>query len=136
MSKRKNPPPLFSEDISGFLNSVTKAIKDYDWNMEQLEKLDKLTQDYLHKLELGDLSYKEKCKISVQLSRVRKQRREHKDSIEILKPIVTFMKTEKGRMFKNNLSETLGQTRKAENKLGDRIYWFRILSELPIVEGK
>ncbi len=136
MSKRKNPPPLFSENISNFLNSVSQAIKDYEWNTEQLEKLDKLTQDYLHKLELGDLSYKEKCKIVVQLSRVRKQRREHKDSVEILKPVVTFMKTEKGKMLKNNLNETLGQTRKAENKLGDRIYWFRVLSEPPIIEGK
>lgn len=136
MSKKKNPPPLFSENISGFLNSVAQAIKDYDWNVEQLEKLDKLSQDYLHKLELGNLPYKEKCKIAVQLSRVRKQRREHKDSIEILKPIVTFMKTGNGKNLKNNLSEILGQTRKAENKLGDRVYWFRVLSEPPIVEEK
>lgn len=136
MSKKKSPPPLFSENISGFLNSLAQAVKDYEWNSEQLDKLDKLTQDYLHKLELGNLSYKEKCKIGVQLSRVRKQRREHKDSIEILKPIITFMQTEKGKMLKNQLNETLGQTRKAENKLGDRIYWFRVLSEPPIVEEK
>lgn len=132
MSKKNNSPSLFSENISGFLNFVNQAVKDYDWNTEQLEKLNKLTQDYLHKLELEDLSYKEKAKIGIQLSKIRKQRRLHKDSIELLTPLINYLNTEKGKQQKNSLNEVLGQIRRNENRLGDKKYYFRVLEEPPI----
>lgn len=133
MSKKKSPP-LLSENISAFLNLQTQILKDFEWNQEQLNKLDKMTQDYLHKLELENLSYKEKAKIAVILSRIRKQRRQHKDSLEILKPLHYYVTTDKAKQNRNTLSEILGQTRKAENQLGDKKYWFRVLQEPPIVD--
>lgn len=133
--KNKVPPTLFtSEQLSTFLNFLTQAEKDYTWNKAEVEKLEKLTQDYLHKLELGNLTYEEKRKMGPQLSVIRQQRREHKDSVEILKPIIEFINTENGKKFRNMLNERLGQVRKAEKSLGDRMYYFRVLQEPPIVE--
>lgn len=132
MSKKKIPPSL-SENIKVFLDLQTQLAKDYVWNQEQLDRLDKLTQDYLHKLELTDTKYKEKAKIATELSKIRKKRREHKDSLEILRPFYNFLQSPNGKNMKNNLSEVLGQTRKSEQKLGDKKYWFRVLQEPPIV---
>lgn len=135
MSTKKQPnTPLTSEQISSFLNFLTQVQKDYLWNFEQQQKLEKLTQDYLHKLELEKLTSKEQGKIGVQLAKIRKQRREHKDSVELLTPIIEFIDSDIGKKLKNQLNERLGQTRKAEKKLGDRIYWFRVLQEPPIVD--
>lgn len=134
MAKKNKVPstPFMSEQISGFLNFLTQSERDLAWNQRELDRLDKLTQDYLHKLELGNLSYDEKRKIGPQLEKIRKQRREHKDSIEVLKPIIEFLNTEIGRKSRNMLNERLGQVRKVEKSLGERMYYFRVLQEPPI----
>lgn len=128
----KKTQPMLSENVKSFLDLCTQAVKDYNWNTQELERLNKLTQDYLHKLELEDLSYKEKGKIGVQLSRIRKQRRLHKDSVELLMPLINYLSTEKGKQQKNSLNEVLGQIRRSEEHLGERKYYFRILKEPPI----
>lgn len=45
--------PQFSETIGAFCNAVRNAKRDYEWNWEEVNRLDKLTQDYLHQLELN-----------------------------------------------------------------------------------
>ena len=77
--------PQFSAHISEFCNIVKSAQIDYEWNRNEVNRLDRLTQDYLHKLELDNLSYSERAKIATRLKYCRKLRRESKDTAEIVK---------------------------------------------------
>ena len=43
--------PQFSEFISSFCKLMENAQKDYAWNYDEVNRMDRLTQDYLHKLE-------------------------------------------------------------------------------------
>lgn len=91
--------------------------------------MDRLTQDYLHKLELDGLSYSERAKVATKLQSCRQLRREHKDTAEILEPLVQFVDSDKGRNMMNLLREALGKTRKAEERMENRVYHPRVLTE-------
>lgn len=108
---------------------LDNAKRDYAWNYDEVNRMDKLTQDYLHKLELGNLDYKERAKVATQLAKCRQQRREHKDTVEVLEPLVQFLESDKGKNLFNLVRETLGKTRKVEERLGTRTYVPRVLQE-------
>ena len=69
--------PQFSEFISSFCKLMENAQKDYAWNYDEVNRMDRLTQDYLHKLELDGLDYKERAKVATQLAKCRQARREY-----------------------------------------------------------
>ncbi len=105
------------------------AIKDYSWSKDEVNRMDRLTQDYLHKLELDGLDYAERAKVATKLSYCRQLRREHKDTAEILEPLVQFIDSDKGRNMMNLLREALGKTRKAEERMENRVYHPRVLTD-------
>lgn len=119
----------FSHRISETIKIFEDAQKDYQWSRDEISNMDKLTQDYLHKLELDDLKYTGRAKIATQLKRCRQERRAHKDTMEILEPIVQFANSEKGKNLINLLREALGKTRKAEERMQNRIYYPRVLNK-------
>lgn len=127
MSRKKRQNPKFSPTISAFLNMIDQVQSDYAWNSEEITRLDKLTQDYLHILELDSPDYKERAKIATQLQKCRQDRRTSKDTIEILEPLVSYLDTDNGKKAINLMKEVLGRTRKAEMKMDNRIYRFRVL---------
>ena len=55
--KKQSKPPQFSESIGAFCRMMEDAQKDYAWNYSEVNRMDRLTQDYLHKLELDGLDY-------------------------------------------------------------------------------
>lgn len=130
---KKAPPPQFSTSISDFCGMMEKAIRDYEWNSAEVVRMDRLTQDYLHKLELEDLDYKERAKLATQLARCRQSRRESKETTEVLEPLVQFLDSEKGKNLLNLTREALGKTRKVEERMRTRVYFHRVLDENPIV---
>lgn len=119
----------YSANISSVCRMLDKAVTDYEWHKEEIQKMEALTQDYLHSLELDGLKYKERAKIATQLSECRKKRREHKDAVMVLEPLVQYLSTEKGRQLNNLLKEVLGKTRKVEEKMQNRTYRKRVLQE-------
>lgn len=125
----KNSKPQFSENIGNFCKMLEEVKQDYNWNYDEVNKLEKLTQDYLHKLEFGGLTYKERAKIATQLSICRQQRRASKDTVETLRPLIDFLESDKGKNFSNTLKDVLGQTRKIEEKMEYRTYRNRVLDE-------
>ncbi len=127
MKKKKESPGFSSESISAVCRMFDNAIKDYQWNSDKIVEMDRLTQDYLHSLELDGLKYEERAKIATQLARCRQERREHKDTTMILEPLVQYLDTDKGRQLVNLLKEALGKTRKAEEKMENRVYYPRVL---------
>lgn len=127
--KAKRPHPEFAHVISNMCRTLDDAVKDYAWSRSEISRLDRVTQDYLHSLELEDLNYKERAKIATKLSECRQMRRVHKDTTEILEPLVTYIDSEKGKQLKNLLNEVLGKTRKVEERMETRTYWPRELHE-------
>lgn len=61
--KKQSKPPQFSESIGAFCRMMEDAQKDYAWNYSEVNRMDRLTQDYLHKLELDGLDYKERQRL-------------------------------------------------------------------------
>lgn len=117
----------FSETISDFCRTLEEAQKDYIWNCDEMKRMDDLTQDYLHKLELDGLDYKERAKVATQLTKCRQARRECKDTIEVLEPLMQFLYSDRGKSLYNQFRETLGKTRKVEKSMETRTYIPRVL---------
>ena len=129
ISTKKTITPHFSSTISDFCKMVDGAKSDYEWNKSEITRLERLTQDYLHQLELGDLSYRDRAKVATQLSKCRQLRRASKDTVEILEPFIDFIESDKGKQTMNLMREALGKTRKVESRMDNRIYRFKELSE-------
>lgn len=124
---KQKEKPRFSVYINEFCKMMDNARKDYAWNYDEVNRMDKLTQDYLHKLELDGLDYKGRAKVATQLSKCRQQRRECKDTVEVLEPFVQFLESEKGKTLWNLMREALGKTRKVEERMETRSYVPRVL---------
>ena len=136
MPKKKRTKQL-SPYISSVCRMMDDAVKDYEWNKSEVSRTDKLTQDYLHMLELNDLDYGKRAKLATQLKNCRQLRRWHKDTVEILEPLITYLESERGKNFVNLLREVLGKTRKAESRMENRVYYPRVLDVSPIInEGE
>ena len=127
MAKRK-VNPNFSKSISEILSILENAKKDYEWNDAERRRCESLTQDYLHSLELDGLTYKQRAKVATQLALCRKERREHKDMVMALDPLVTFLESDKGKNMINLMREALGKTRKIETHMETRRYFNRVLT--------
>lgn len=124
---KKCSPPKFSTAISDFVQMMEEASKDYAWNYDEVNRMDRLTQDYLHKLELDNLDYKERAKIATQITKCRQARRACKDTVEVLKPLVEFLESDRGKNLYNLVREALGKTRKVEERMETRVYFPRVL---------
>lgn len=123
----------YSEHLSQFLNFLESAKKDYFWYEDELSKQEALTQDYLHQLELEHLNYSERAKIATKLAACRKARREAKDIITILNPIINYSSVYEKSL--NQLKETLGKVRKEEKAIETRSYNFKVLDKEKITNG-
>lgn len=118
-----------SEHISEFLNFVTTAQSQYRFCSEEVDNQEKLTQDYLHSLELDGLKRDERSKLATKLAINRKDRRYYKDRVEELEPIVNFFAEKQNQQVFNKLTQVLGGVRKAENYHKNRTYIPRVLKE-------
>ena len=131
----KTSQPL-SNQISDYLKLMEQAKKDYDWYQEELIRLEQLTQDYLHKLELTEMPYHEQAKTARKLKECRKERRKAKEIITVTEPIVDFLNSEKGQMMVNQIQQVLGKVRKAEKNAALLQYAPRVLTMEEYLGGK
>ena len=126
---KKQTNPQFSKTLEDFAEMIRCAQSDYAWNSDEVNRLNKQTQDYLHKLELEDLDYSERAKVATALRNCRRLRRMSKDTVEVLEPFINFLNTDRGRNLINLTNEVLGQTRKVEERMTTRTYRYRVLEE-------
>ena len=105
------------------------AARDYKWCAEEQRRLEDMTQDFLHSLELDGLDYAGRAKVATRLAECRRDRRACKDTQEILEPLVRFLETDKGKNLLNLLREVLGKTRRVEERMETRRYYPRVLAE-------
>lgn len=116
----------YSEKLSDFLNFIRLAQTEYKNAFDEVNTKDKQTQDYLHDLELGGLTYKERCKVATQIAKCRKERRHYKDVSETLEPLALFFEDPKNIKVLNELMQILGKMRKSEQYHENRNYKPRI----------
>ena len=109
---------------------MDNAVLDYEWNKAEVTRMDQLTQDYLHKLELEleTMTRSQRATLSNQLAQCRRDRREHKDMAANLEPLVCFLESDKGKTMLKHMREALGKTRKIEEYMENRRYWPRVLT--------
>lgn len=117
-----------SPQISNFLTLLEQAQKEFVWSQQEVVRLEQLTQDYLHMLELQTSNYHERAKVAAAIRHCRINRRLHKDNATILAPLVNFIESEKGKVIISQLQQTLGAVRKAERYVQDRRYNPRVMS--------
>lgn len=118
-----------SQKINDFARFLSQATNDYSFSRQELGRLEQLTQDYLHKLELQDSNYHDRARIAAALRRCRIERRVHKDRIAVLEPVVQCLTTDRGKMMVSQLQQMLGDVRKEERATKDRHYAPRVLSQ-------
>lgn len=122
----KDSAPTFSERLSAVCELFRETKADYEWSSNYVGQMDRLTQDYLHALELGNLNHGERAKVATKLAKCRRQRREYKDTVEILEPFMNYLNSDKGKNQLNLLADVVGKTRKVETRLKNRVYIPRI----------
>lgn len=118
-----------SDRLSEFLRKLNQLPSDYEWALQKVTRLEKLTQDYLHMLELSELSYHEKAGIAEKLKECRIERRAAKDMTAVLEPITEFLNGERGKLLVGQLQQVLGKMRKAEKQIEQRTYTPKVLSK-------
>lgn len=104
----------YSEGLDAFLKFLRTAEADYRIAELDLEEADAETQDILHKLELDETPYHTKAKLAKALVDVRKKRRQAKNALSELAPIVEF-KDKNGNTL-SRISDILGTVRNLEKK--------------------
>ena len=119
----------YSEQISNFLSFLTESQTEYNYSYEEVNRLDKLTQDYLHQLELDNLKCAERSKVATQLAICRKDRRYYKDKVEELQPLINFFKVNENIRAIEKLKKVLGEVKKEERGHENRFYVPRVLKD-------
>lgn len=114
-----------SEQLSDFLSLINGVKASYDYFHSKMIEQDKATQDLLHTLELENLGYRERAKLSTKMRDIRRVRRVCKDSVEELKPLLEYIEHNKKAI--DNLRNTLGELRKQERYHENRRYYPRII---------
>ncbi len=116
-----------AQKLECFCDLCADAVQDYNYYYEEVNRLDKLTQDYLHIIELDDLKYGERAKLATKLSECRRLRREAKNNVEVLQNLVDYLCSDNGAAMLKSFKSILGKTRQIEGYHKTRTYKFRIL---------
>lgn len=117
---KPNDKILHSKDLEAFLNLLRSTEEQHNIHFENVDKCNNEQNNYVHDFEFLDLDYKERAKLGTKFTKLRKERRFSKDTVELSKDIVQFCKENKA--FIDKLKRLLGDLRKKENELENRVY--------------
>lgn len=129
----------FVMDFKENLANVHKLLEELVMDLEQetdeelnkeLQRMDKMTQDVLHIIELMNFNAVEGFKFAKILKSVRQARRKVKDRMEERNQIKGLIKFYKSSGFRDKLGSSLGKTEKLIKRHKDRSYRLRELTEL------
>ncbi len=118
-----------SDELTRFTNLCVEVRKMHTYCEERLRECDKETQDYLHKLELENLTSSEKAKIATALKRVRKERRYYKDRVEACQPLIDALETNPCKLAINSLSGVVSKCKRVEAYHLSRTYIPKVVKE-------
>lgn len=118
------------------LDAVLKNVQDlkglvdfYNYCESQIDYEQDITQDLLHAIEFSD-NCKERYKLSTQLHYCRQRRRQYKNVIAVLKPMIEYLNKDETKKCLNKIINYIGEARKTKQGESKRTYTPRILTEL------
>lgn len=114
-----------SENIKAFLDFLKQSETDYKAAYAAVNTEDKRGQDLLHAIEF-EASYRERNKLTTKLRNSRIERRENKDIVEELQPVMDFIQDPRHKKTLDMLQQLLGAVRKEENYHRNRAYLPRV----------
>lgn len=114
-----------SEEIKHFLDFTRDCETRYKLALEAMETENKRTQDFLHAIEFEPHS-EERSKIATKMRASRITRRENKDIVEELEPMIDFLSSPANKKAVDLLSQILGRIRKVEKYHENRSYHPRV----------
>jgi len=121
-----------SEKIELIIYILESCKKDVGYYHEKLKLSEKEQTDLYHELEGVSIygkgkapTFKERAKIATRLQKALFKRRIAKDQVRLNDPLLILVENEIGSKFLNHLRQVLGETRKIEKQLDDRVYSLR-----------
>lgn len=111
---------MISTDLESFLTSLRQAEQAHSMAQAEEQAQNDATQDILHALELEKQSYHQLAGLARELSQVRQKRRAAKDTVCRTEPVVAWL--EANRPVVKSLERLLGELRKVEKRLENRVY--------------
>lgn len=105
------------EDFLAFLRDAEEMNRIAQ--VEEQENNNK-QQDLLHEIELSEHGYHDFAKLAKKMQEVRKSRRVAKDNQEVVSPLIEWVEMNRGVI--KNLERVLGDVRKKERRLENRVY--------------
>lgn len=128
------------EDTKDFFSNIIDFFKSVDENIFELNK--QLTikegeqEDLLHELELGKLNAIEINKVARQLTKTRKERRQIKNNLELLKTLKPTADTYYKKGINAEITQTISNLDNLLKTWRDRKYTPRVLKDLKCAEAK
>jgi len=114
-----------SENIKTFLDFIREAETRYTLALDEMHTEEKRTQDLLHAIEFEPHA-EERSKIATKMRASRIKRRENKDIVEELEPLIDFMSIQTNKKAVDQLTQLLGRIRKVEKYHENRSYHPRV----------
>lgn len=112
-----------SSQIKQFLDFIRSAETTSRLSDEDRTMYDGQIQDILHFLELNEVPYLDRKKLTDLLPDIRRSRRVAKDTMTTLAPLVRWMTEHKKAI--RDLEQVLGTVRKEEDRQQNRVYSYR-----------
>ena len=120
-----------SEKLELIIGILDQCKTDHTWYVAQLAADEKKGNTLRHELEgvgvehRAPPGYKERARIATDLQTALIARRISKDHVALNEPIVDFLDSDIGKTALKQLRQKLGETRKVESKMVDRIFYRR-----------
>ena len=114
-----------SEEIKAFLDFIREVESHYMIALEAMKTEERRMQDFLHAIEFEPHA-EERSKIATKMRASRIVRRENKDIVEELEPIVDFLSVQQNKKAIDQLTQLLGRIRKVEKYHENRSYHPRV----------
>ena len=112
-----------SSQIKQFLDFIRSVETTSRLSNEDRTMYDGQIQDILHFLELNEVPYLDRKKLTDLLPGIRRSRRVAKDTMATLAPLVRWMAEHKKAI--RDLEQVLGSVRKEEDRQQNRVYSYR-----------
>lgn len=114
-----------SEELKTFLDFIKECQMRYNAAYEVVGREDKRGQDLLHMIEF-ERSSGERNKLATKLRKSRIERRQNKDIVEELQPVVDFLADRQHKKTIDHMTQLLGAVRKEEGRHENRVYHPRV----------
>jgi len=111
---------VVSESIEDFLSFLREAEQQYKTADLDEKDANDATQDILHAVELNTYNPRKTARLVKTLHNVRRTRREAKETMEVLSPVLAW--AEENKTMVKSLERLLGNVRKVERRIQERQY--------------